>query len=111
MWPAVREGQPGGEGHPCHHSVSQGDSDVRTPGVLVITLIPGAQVVSIPERPWECAFERKSPSSSQVPAVRTRALGVFRRGTRSREACRPLPPRRKGPRGSVRGRGKKGAPW
>lgn len=58
----MREGQPGGKGHPCHHSVSQGDSDVRTPGVLMITLIPGAQVVSIPERPWECAFEPKSPS-------------------------------------------------
>lgn len=71
----MREGQPGGEGHRCHQSVSQGDSDVRTPGVLVITLIPGAQGVSIPEHPWECAFERKSPSVSLVPAVRTRALG------------------------------------
>ena len=43
-WPAVREGQPGCRGHLCHQSVSQGDTDVRTPGVLVITLIPGAQV-------------------------------------------------------------------
>lgn len=56
----MREGQPGSEGHPCHHSISQGDSDVRTPGLLVIMLIPGAQVVSIPGVPGNVHLNKRA---------------------------------------------------
>lgn len=38
------EGGPAGlQGYLCHQSISQGDTDVRTPRVLVIMLIPGAR--------------------------------------------------------------------